>query len=462
MRRSAIRLALLLCCLPAAACAATTDRFTACDDTAGFPELAGSQCLTTTLPLRHAAPDAASISVFVRRFPAATPDRRRGQIWLVAGGPGEAGASFHPLLPTLRRAFPQHDLVIADHRGTGGSERLCPLQESPGSADGVALAGNEWGPCIGALHADQARTSAFTITEAAQDLSTLIARQRGDGEVLVYAVSYGTQLALRMLQVAPQPLDGLILDGLVPPETAPQWDLSHRTAVVDTVGRAFLGDAGSAAYQRLLDTAGTEPVWRAQIPGGDLRRFFGTLLNFPSLRARIPAIVEALGHGDDALLRATVADLRAITAPMTRHPLSSPALPLVMLIAASENNARPDLTRATVDDEARSALFTSAIPGFLVDAPVPAYPRDRWFGGTPSAVPRTLVLHGTLDPNTPYAGAQAHARTLAGAGPVQFSTVEGGAHLLSFVAPQCFVAAASAFVAGTDVPQRCSEPDPLP
>ncbi len=450
---------MLLCCLPVEGAAAVAERFTPCADIADFPELAGSQCLTTSVPLRHAAADGASLALFVRRFPAAEPARRRGEIWLVAGGPGEAGASFHPLLATLRRAFPQHDLVVPDHRGTGGSERLCPKQEAPDSADGVALAGDEWGPCIGALYADQARTTAFTITEAAHDLSTLIARHRGEGDVLVYGVSYGTQLALRMLLAAPQPLDGLILDGLVPPETAPQWDLSHRTAVVDEVGQAFLGEADLAAYRHLLASAGAEPAWREHVPGGDLRRFFGTLLNFPALAARIPAIVAELDTGRLTTLQATIVDLRATTAGMTRHPLSRPALPLVMLISASENNARPGLNKAVVDAEARDALFTSAIPGFLVDAPVPTYPRDAWFGRMPAVLPRTLVIHGTLDPNTPYAGAQAHAALLAAAGPVSLSTVERGAHMLSFVAPHCFVAAASAFVAQAPVPARCSEPD---
>ena len=125
----------------------------------------------------------------------------------------------------------EQDLVLPDHRDTGRSTRLCAEQASPESADGVALAGEEWGRCIGALHANAARTAAFNITEAAQDLSTLIARHRRDGEVRLYAVSYRTQLALRMLQVAPQPLDGLVLDGLVPPSRPRNgiWDIAPQS-----------------------------------------------------------------------------------------------------------------------------------------------------------------------------------------------------------------------------------------
>ena len=462
MLRSTVAIALLVLCSSAESAAAATDRFVPCTDTAEFPELAGSQCLTTSMPLRHESPDGKAIELFVRRFPAAEPENRRGEVWLVAGGPGEPGASLYPFLSTFRKAFPHHDLVIPDHRGTGESERLCPQQESLGSPAGVALAGEEWGPCIGTLYADQGRTSAFSITQAAQDLSALLTRHRGDGEVVLYSVSYGTQLALRMLQVSPTALDGLILDGLVPPENAPQWDLSHRTAVVDGVGRALLGEADAAALQRLLDTSDPNATWREQVPGGDLRRFFGTLLNFPALRTRIPSIVAGLSKGDDTALRATVADLKSTVAELTRYPFSPPSLPLVMLISASENSGRRDLDRETVEAEARTALFTSAIPGFLVDSPVPRYERDQWFGGTPVSLPRTLVIHGTLDPNTPYPGAQAHADMLAKAGPLTFSAVQRGAHLLAFVAPTCFIEAASAFVENTHVPESCIEPGQEP
>lgn len=129
-----------------------------------------------------------------------------------------------------------------------------------------------------------------------------------------------------------------------------------------------------------------------------------------------------------------------------------------MLVSTSENDNRPGLDHATIEAEARDALFTSAIPGFLVDPPLPLYARDAYYGKTPTTLPRTLVIHGTLDPNTAYAGAVAHVETLSKAGPVQMTTVERGAHLLPLVAPHCFVAATRAFVGNETAPQRCSEP----
>ncbi|MCC4605888.1 alpha/beta hydrolase [Xanthomonas campestris] len=129
-----------------------------------------------------------------------------------------------------------------------------------------------------------------------------------------------------------------------------------------------------------------------------------------------------------------------------------------MLIAASENNARPALTHDMVAAEARDALFVSPIPGLFVDAGLPTYPRDGWFGRSPTTLPRTLVIHGTLDPNTPYAGAQAHAALLQAAGPVTFSTVERGAHWLAFAAPGCFASTVAAFVEHRNVAASCGDP----
>lgn len=461
MRRSTLRAATAcLAALLAPLCAAAqkpSPSFTACADAAPQIPLAGSECLVTQVPLRHAAADAGTIELFVRRVPVPAHTKRRGEVWLIAGGPGEAGASLSPLIRTYQRAFPGYDLIIPDHRGTGRSTRLCPEQEAPQSADGVGLAGAEWGPCIGGLYANLQRTQAFSITEAAQDLALLIRQQRRPGELLLYGVSYGTQLALRALQVEPMPLDGLVLDGLVPPETAAQWDLSHRTTVVDAVGRALLDKAHLSAYRSVLARIDTA-AWRDQVPGKDLRRFLGTLLNFPALRDRISAIIDGLARDDAALLATSAADLQTAVAALGQSGDNRPALPLVMLIAASENNARPALTHDMVAAEARDALFVSPIPGLLVDAGLPTYPRDAWFGRSPTTLPRTLVIHGTLDPNTPYAGAQAHAALLQAAGPVTFTTVERGAHWLAFAAPGCFASTVAAFVEQRNVTASCSEP----
>ncbi|AYG93791.1 alpha/beta fold hydrolase [Brevundimonas naejangsanensis] len=453
--RAGPRLA-LGCLIAAISCGAAVagDGFTPCGDTA-LPGLAGSLCATSHTPLRPSDPAAGVVDLFVRKFPS-TSGTTTGQVWLIAGGPGESGASFYPFLDTLRSAFPDRDLMIPDHRGTGYSTRLCPAEEAAGSPGGHALTGAEWGSCIGGMYADLDRTQAFTVTNASHDLSALITRHRSEGSVQVYGVSYGTQLILRMLQTAPVALDAIVLDGLVPLEASPELDLSHRTAVVDKVGRSLLSDDQVQAYEALLAAPDRHALWAEIAPRGDLRQFLAALLNFPELRDQIPAIISALTEGDASPLLVVRAALETEFDQLGRYPQSSPALPLVVLMNASENNGRRDLTAADVEVEARGALFTSPLPGLLVGPSAPLYERDIYFGRSPAALPRTLVIHGTLDPNTPYEGAVAHAAKLAEAGEVTFATVVSGAHMLPFAAPECFARVVSAFGAGTDVPGSCA------
>lgn len=427
--------------------AARAQAFTPCEDAASFPELAGSVCVLAPAPLDHDGGEAGeTLELFVRKFPAA--GEAKGQVWLVAGGPGESGASFYPFLDTLRRSFPGYDLIVPDHRGTGYSSKLCPVEEAPASPDGIALAGEEWGGCIGALHQDPARAGSFSITQAARDLSELIARYRGEGAVYVYGVSYGTQLVLRTMQAAPPRVDGLILDSLVPPDQTDRWDLSHRTSVTDEVGRSFLDVREAAAYARLLRAAEASPPWLDRVPGRDVRGFMGALLDLPELRSDIPVMVDELLAGDTATLERARVQLEALSARFSRYPQSPSSLPLVMVISGSENNARPGLTPAIVAEEAASAWFTSPLPGYLAANPMPLYARDSLFGGQPERLPPTLVLHGTRDPKTPYAGALARIEALPGAEGIRLTTVEDAPHFILFTAPACFEAAVSAFVGG--------------
>ena len=117
---------------------AASERFAQCPDAGTHHSLRGTQCADIEVPLDHSAPDDGTIRLFVRKFPAQAP--RKGQFWLVAGGPGESGASFYPFIETLRDAAPGFDLIVPDHRGTGFSTRLCPVEESAESEGGRALA----------------------------------------------------------------------------------------------------------------------------------------------------------------------------------------------------------------------------------------------------------------------------------------------------------------------------------
>lgn len=441
--------------------------YTACTDNI----LPGSLCAMHAVPASHEAQGqgAETLELFVRKIPA--QGRSKGSVWLVAGGPGESGASFYSLLPTLRRSFAGFDLLIPDHRGTGYSSRLCPAEEAAGSPGGMALAGAEWASCFKDLNTAPARARQFSISNAAQDLRSLVGTTQGNGAVYLYGVSYGTQLVLRSLQLGPLPVRGVILDSLVPPQSDPRWDLSQRSQVVNQVGlqvlaqcdadaacHAMLGEPAQTLYRRVLDKLRQEPALLATIPGKNLKHFIGGMLDVPAARARIPALLQDLDHGGGTELAAVRGLLNQAASSLGSYPQSSISIPLVSMISNSENNLRPGLTTADVDREEATLLMTSPLPRILLGGGLPTYFQDRYFGQLPASLPPVLVLQGTLDPKTPYAGAQAQVAALrqasagrAGASKVTLATIGQAPHFILWAAPACFERSVQRFIAAKPV-----------
>jgi len=274
-----------------------------------------------------------NLELFVRKIPA--EGKARGTVWLVAGGPGESGAAFYGLLPTLRRSFPGFDLLLPDHRGTGNSTRLCPAEEAEDSPGGRALAGAEWASCFASLNEEVQRARRFSITNAAHDLQALVRDEHyGDKRpVYVVGVSYGTQLVLRAMQVMPLPVQGVILDSLTPPQNHPRQDLSQRSRLADTVGRqvlrqcdedqachALLGEDAEPVLERVRKKVEADPALLAGIPGKNLPYFMASLLDVPAARARIPHLLRDLDQGKGTELAAVRAILQDAAASLGSYP----------------------------------------------------------------------------------------------------------------------------------------------
>lgn len=442
--------------------------FSPCADAGTIPALHGSLCAKESVPASYDSPPAMparTATLFVRKFP--SPGKARGSVWLVAGGPGESGASFYSMIDALQRSFPGLDLVIPDHRGTGYSSRLCPDEEAVGSPGGMALEAAEWGSCFGRLGSHPELASQFSITNSAHDLRLLIERNRNGKPVYVYGVSYGTQLVLRTLQLGKLPVTGVILDSLVPVETAPEWDLSRRSFVVDNIGRqvlkqcdanpdchGMLGEPAEAAYRRLLARAAEDPAITADVPGKNLKRFFGTLLDIPAARDRIPYLIKALDERRGDELKSVLAELQRAFDSMGAYSQSPLSIPLVSIISASENNLRPTLTVAALQQENEQLLFTSGLPELMAAPALPLYGRDKYFSKLPAQLPPMLVVQGTLDPKTHYDGALSHVAALRSVGHVEMVSITNAPHFILWTAPACLEQAARAFVAGQRRPDR--------
>src|SRR5689334_18227886 len=84
-------------------------------------------CLTVTVPLDRSGRVPGTVALHGEMLPARDP--RRGVLFLIAGGPGQASAeSFDLARPDVaslyRYLFPGYTLVAIDNRGTGTSGRL--------------------------------------------------------------------------------------------------------------------------------------------------------------------------------------------------------------------------------------------------------------------------------------------------------------------------------------------------
>jgi pimeloyl-ACP methyl ester carboxylesterase len=429
------------------------DGFVNCEDANSKATLAGSQCTRLSVPLSYSEPEKGKIELFVRKFPAR--GNSKGQLWLIAGGPGESGASLYPFLETIREAAPDFDLLIPDHRGTGFSTRLCPNEESPSSVGGSALAGEEWNICFAFLNAEPERTRAFTISNAAHDLNQVMSRLGTGGRRYLYGVSYGTQLVLRMLAIdAPENLDGVILDSLVPLESSSQLDLSHRSAATDGVGRQVLRDCDAKPQCSKYFPEGAERAVRNVLERDDIEAMLGpnpkyrlgALLDFPETRALLPNVLAGLQAGDPAWFEYASRRLARLGSLFESYPQGGSSIPLVSLISRSENNARPDLTAEMVEQESQRYLFASPLPSLLLASGVPIYEPDASFGTSPGKIPSTIVLQGTLDPKTPHSGAQEHIAVLSTAGDIALVSVDGATHFIVMTAPDEFIRSVRAFI----------------
>ena len=436
--------------------------FATCQDADLFPGTKSSLCAVFETSLTYQDDKSEKIELFIRKFPALKT--RNGSVWLIAGGPGESGVSFYSLIDLYRTAFPNFDIFVPDHRGTGASSTICP-EESFDSIGKKALVGAEWGSCFAYMFTNIDYVKAFSITHAAKDLRTMMNAVSGEGKRYLYGVSYGTQLALRLLQLDDVYLDGVILDSLVPLQDDKEFDLSKRSQVVDMVGKALLdkcigddkclGQSAKRLKQQLIvltKNGKSAKSFCNTLPDIPLSNVLGVLLDIPHLRNDIPTIIYALTKADPTSLKKAIEAVGVYYATFDKgYSNYGSSIPLVQVISASENNLRLQMTKVDVNKESLGLLFTSPLPGLIAGNRMPTYEKDAFYAKLPKKLPKTMILHGTLDPKTHYEGAQKHAEKLSIRGNVSLISITDAPHFVALNAPACFKKHIAKFIAGEPV-----------
>lgn len=379
-------------------------------------EREGVECIEEDVVLLFEKQDSPWISVFVKRVRPAEPDGR--SLWLLAGGPGQAGDAFEPMAQQIAEADPGLTIYIPDHRGTGRSSRLsCPRAEHVDSPGGQAVLTQEWADCYAEVTETYPpeQLKGFGTTAAALDLVELMNRFE-EREPYLLGVSYGTFLAWRFLQIAPEHAAGVVFDSACMPG---ECFLSAQDLWEDRVGREWFDTvcAGDALCNEKLGERPTEAVealhaalqdGQCPLLGGDpvqaratLRVVLGQLFFFANLRPVLPALVYRMLRCSPADQQAIAHLFNAVFGGGGMAP-SSYSWPLAMNIAVSEmwepSDPTPEEIVARYDDTVMCRGVSNQVAW---QAPEWSRYVEPWLDeGVETAVP-TLIMQAEYDPATP-------------------------------------------------------------
>ncbi len=214
------------------------------------------RCIKLALPLDYAKPAGPKLNVHVTVAPAFREGARPDPLFILAGGPGQAGTDVLVLLThVFRRVRATRDIVFIDQRGTGLSSRLdCPpLPDAEAMTEAEHDAADR--ACIAGI---KLPFSAFSTANAAHDLEQVRAAL-GYSTVNLWGASYGTRLAQHYARAYPSKLRSMILDGVVAPDQ-----------VIPAGGRD-----GQAALELVFSDCASDVACKAAFP--DLRQRYAAV-----------------------------------------------------------------------------------------------------------------------------------------------------------------------------------------
>ena len=394
------------------------------------------RCIPVSVPLDYSRPDGEKIALHVTVAAALREAARPDPLFVLAGGPGQAGSDILPLLDTaFRKVQGTRDIVFIDQRGTGLSGKLdC---DSTQSLQDSSLQEQE--KIVDACMQKLAKPFAlYNTANSARDLER-VRQALHYGPVDVWGASYGTRLAQAYARLFPASVRALILDAVAAPDQIVfAWGRDAQAALDAVFKRCAADEACHAAYpdlpqqfaalQRQIESGAVtldfshprtaQPVHLQLMPDRFLQAV-RTSLYVPEVANRLPFLIASASGGN--------------WSPFLAHmytgsdfSLDGPAIGLLLSVTCAEDI--PRLTPAIVaDEESHSFLHgleVKLLPNWCRSVNVPAIP---WQAPANIAAP-TLLLSGALDPVTPPYRAVSAAKAMTHA---QQFTVASAAHGVS-------------------------------
>ena len=380
------------------------------------------RCASVPVPLDYANPGGAKLALHVTVAPAFRESALSDPLFVLAGGPGEAGSDVLALLAnTFRRTRATRDIVFIDQRGTGLSGKLdCdtkPAQQAM-TEDQLEI---EIRACIAGLNVNYA---AYSTANAARDIEQ-VRLTLGYAKINVWGGSYGSRLGQAYARAFPGPLRALVLDGVAAPDQVIPAGGRDSQAALEALFRQCAFDppcqrafpAVRAEFTALIANIATgkvkveiadprtaEPMQLAMTNA----RFLGTvhsILYSPSDSRRLPFLIHSAARGrwEPFVARRNVAaDFSAA---------GSNALILHLAIICAEDFPRLTPALRAEDASPLTAPVLARLPALCEAMKVPP---------VPLAAPATigapvLMLSGALDPVTPPRRAEAAGKYMTNA-----------------------------------------------
>ena len=491
-----------LCCAPAgpvsAEVAAPALDWAACAVT----DKPGFDCARAQVPLDHAKPGGAAITLSVIRHKATDPARRIGALFFNPGGPGGLGTADLPgwidlFSETMRARF---DLISWDPRGIGDSTAVQCFANSGDEArffDGVPqnafpvgasekLAWIKRFETYGrlCLRRNGALLSHTSTADTARDMD-LLRRAAGETVVNYLGTSYGTFLGAVYANLFPSRVRAMILDGNLSPTL--YTDGGNPRAVLSSALR-FGSDEGIAeSLDAFLDQCGMAGPARCAFSTGDA---MGTHAKFDALLQRLKDAPVAVGgvtityalllkamEGRLFTTRAVTEDFKgwagagalldavdkAPAADATTAAQDAPApgeavkyvsnWQSLTVECGDSPNPRPAGRFLALDRHAYAAYGPIGVVDLWLDEPCSTWPvtaADQYVGPWNRPTPNAVLLIGnTHDPSTPYRNSVRLSRELAAA---RLLTVEGYGHTVFQNPSACASAAEVAYLVDATLP----------
>ena len=372
------------------------------------------RCLQLPVALDYTQPGGPSLKLHVTIAPAFRESARPDPLFVLAGGPGQAGTDVLVLLNnTFRRVRATRDIVFIDQRGTGLSGKLdCarkPNEESLTEAENDAAAR----ACIASVRHP---FSAYSTANAARDIEQ-VRRALGYSAINLWGASYGTRLAQAYARAYPGQLRAAILDGVVTPEQVIPAAGRDGQSALELVFRQCAADkacnsaypALASEYAALSARVAAAPV-KLQLPDPRTARplaldmtsdrFLGTVHNilYSALDARrLPYLIHSAHQGQWAPF---VARRNAASDFSGDGPVAQ-LLHLAVVCAEDFPRLTPQLRAADAAPLTAPVLKRLGSMCAMMQVPPASYQAP-----TPITAP-VLMLSGQLDPVTPPHRAQA-------------------------------------------------------